>query len=326
MHSDMALRKVLIYGATLAAAVTCLWPQVASTRAEDRSTYTLGADDQIIISALRIEELSGKPYRVQPDGSLNLPMVGKVDAAGLTVAALEAQLVQRLKKYYLQPEVTVTITEFRSQPVSVLGCVGNPGVQQLQGRKTLIEVISAAGGPRTEAGPVVMITRELQWGRIPLPFAHDDPKGQFSQAEVSLRDLLNGRDPSQNIPMRPDDVVTIPPGAVVYVMGEVKRAGGFVIGMRKSISVLEAYEMADGSGPKASLGKAWILRGSDDPGGMRVREPVDIKKILDGKAHDVALRPSDALYVPNSLAKSATIRAIETAIQLGVGIMMYTRF
>jgi polysaccharide export outer membrane protein len=322
VYSEARLRNILCCLLGAFAILACLRAQTV-TKAEDRSTYTLGPDDQIVIRATHADEISEKPFRVQPDGCLNLPLIGKVEAGGLTLAEVEQVLTVKLKKYYVDPMVSVAITEFRSQPVSVLGAVAVPGVQQLQGRKTLIEIISAAGGPRTDAGPVIKITRDLQWGKIPLPFAHDDPKGKFSLAEVSLRDLLDSRDPTQNIAMRPDDVVTVPPGLVYYVMGEVKRPGEFVLGTRKSISVVEAYAMAMGPGPKAAPNKARILRGSDDPGGMREQIPVDVKKILAGKERDVALKPTDILYIPTNVAKNTAIRAVETAVQVGMGVMIY---
>jgi polysaccharide export outer membrane protein len=107
-------------------------------------------------------------------------MIGEVAADGLTVPELEADLSGRLKQYYIDPQVTVTVTEFRSQPVSVVGAVTNPGVHQLEGHKTLLEMLSMAGGPRPDAGSFVRVTRDLQWGRVPLPNAHDDPVGHWS--------------------------------------------------------------------------------------------------------------------------------------------------
>src|SRR4029077_18858405 len=96
------------------------------TNPESLSTYELGPEDQIVIRALHCEEISDKPFRIQPDGFINLPLVGQVKAGGLTVSALEIELQNRLKKCYVNPETTVTISEFRSQPVSVVGSVTNP--------------------------------------------------------------------------------------------------------------------------------------------------------------------------------------------------------
>ena len=163
---------------------------------EKRSTYLLGPDDQIVIRALHAEEISDKPFRIQPDGNIRVAMIGEVAADGLTVPELEADLSGRLKQYYIDPQVTVTVTEFRSQPVSVVGAVTNPGVHQLEGHKTLLEMLSMAGGPRPDAGSFVRVTRDLQWGRVPLPNAHDDPVGHWTIAEVNLKELLENRSPT----------------------------------------------------------------------------------------------------------------------------------
>ena len=292
--------------------------------AVERSTYVLGPGDQIVIRALHAEEISDKPFRIEPDGTLNLPLIGRVQAAGKTLAGLETDLRTRLGAYYLQPQVTVTVTDLRSQPVSVLGSVANPGVQQLDGRKTLLQVISAAGGLKPDAGQVVRITRRMEWGRIPLPTAHDDPGGQFSIAEVNLHNLLDSRDPSQNIEIRPEDVITVPQGSIVYVIGEVKKPGGFVIGARSNITVLEALSMAEGLGTRASPGHARILRPPEgQDGGSRTEVAVNLTRILAGKDPDVALKPADILLVPNSTAKSASIRSIEAAIQIGTGLAIW---
>lgn len=293
-----------------------------SSKPEQRSTYVLGPDDQITIRALHCEEISDKPFRIQPDGYLNLPLVGSVKVAGLEIPALEAKLQQLLKTYYVDPEVTVTVTEFRSQPVSVVGAVTNPGVQQLQGRKTLLEIISAAGGTKPDAGPVVTITRRAEWGRIPLASAHDDAEGKYSVADVPLKDLIEGRNPAENILIRPDDVISIPPADLVYVLGEVKKAGGFVLGTRRSMSVLEALSMAEGLQPRAAPGKARILRAAE-ASEDRQPELINVSRIMAGKAPDVTLRPSDILLIPNSSAKSITARSMEAAIQIGTGLLIW---
>lgn len=297
---------------------------VAAPSAAPRSTYVLGPDDQIVIRALHAEEISDKPFRVESDGYLNLPLIGRVQGSGKSVSALEAELQKRLGAYYLNPQVTVTVTEFRSQPVSILGAVANPGVQQLQGHKTLLQVISAAGGLKPDAGQVVQITRRMEWGRIPLADAHDDPSGEFSIAEVRLRNLLDSRDPTQNIEIRPDDVISVPQGSIVYVIGEVKKPGGFVVGTRANITVLEALSMAEGLGARAAAGRARILHSPDGAdGGNRTEVPINLTRIMAGKAPDVVLQPADILVVPNSAAKSATIRSIEAAIQIGTGLAIW---
>jgi polysaccharide biosynthesis/export protein len=321
------VRVLLTCALAFLGAGACAWGQTSpppEEAATSRSTYVLGPDDQIVIRALHAEEISDKPFRIEPDGYLNLPLVGRVEASGRSVGTLESDLRTRLEAYYLKPEVTVTVTELRSQPISVIGAVANPGVQQLQGRKTLLQAISAAGGLKPEAGQIVKITRRIEWGRIPLATAHDDPGGQFSIADVNLRGLLDSRDPSQNIDMRPEDVISVPPGSVIYVIGEVKKSGGFVIGTRPNLTVLEALSMAEGLSVRAAPGHARILRPPENQdGGDRQQIPINLTKILAGKSPDVILKPADILLVPNSAAKSVSIRSIEAAIQIGTGIAIW---
>src|ERR1051326_6454260 len=98
---------------------------------ELRSTYLLGPDDQITIHALDAEELNDKPVRIDMSGHIRLPLAGRIQASGLTVEQLEAAIAASLKKYINAPEVSVSVVESRSQPVSVIGSVKTPGVQQL---------------------------------------------------------------------------------------------------------------------------------------------------------------------------------------------------
>ena len=86
-----------------------------------RSAYVLGPDDQITIRALDAEEISDKPLRVDMSGFIRLPMVGRLKASGLTIEQLENELASRLKQFIQEPEVAVSVVEFRSQPVSIIG-------------------------------------------------------------------------------------------------------------------------------------------------------------------------------------------------------------
>src|SRR5229473_4210863 len=114
--------------------------------AGELTPYVLGPDDEIMIRAMDAEEISEKPFTIDSSGLLNLPMLGRVQAAGLTVVQLESVLVTRLKQFVWEAQVAVTVTQYLSKPVSVIGAVNAPGVQQLRTRKTLVDVLSLAGG------------------------------------------------------------------------------------------------------------------------------------------------------------------------------------
>jgi polysaccharide biosynthesis/export protein len=278
--------------------------------------YVLGPNDQVTVHALDAEEISDKPYRVSASGDLTFPMVGRVKAAGLTVEELEAALVKALQEFIREPRVAVSVTEFHSQPVSVIGAVTNPGVLQLQGTKTVIEVLSMAGGVRNDAGATINITRKAEWGLLPLPGAKLDPSGQFSTAEIKVKDVLGAGNPEQNILIRPNDVISVPRSQVVYVLGAVKKAGGFSMNERDSLSVLQALSLAEGFERTAAPQQAKILRLK--PGATRRSEmPVNIEQISSGKAEDVPLQQDDILFIPDSKGKRAVFRSLEALVTIG---------
>ena len=255
-------------------------------------------------------------------GSLRLPLIGKIHAAGLTPAELEAVIKREMKRFVKDPDVIVTPLTFRSQPVMVLGAVTTPGTHQLEGRKTLFEVISSVGGIRPDAGHTILITRQKEWGRIPLPGCTEDATGEFYVAEVSIKSVMEAKNPVENVLIKPRDVITVPKVQVVYVVGAVKKSGGFALGEARSMTVLQALAMADGLDRLAAPKNARIMRVS--PGGnARTEIPVDVKKIFDGKGNDVALGAEDILFIPNSGKKAAALRTVEAMIGIGSGIAIY---
>jgi polysaccharide export outer membrane protein len=296
----------------------------ATGASKDPSAYVLGPADVITIQALDVDEISNKPIWIDTNGFINLPLVGRLKAAGLTVQELEAQLNAQLKAFVKEPHAVVAITEFRSQPVSVLGLVNTPGVLQVQGRKNVLEVLSMAGGIRPEAGRVAKITRRLEYGEIPLPGATTDASGQFSVADLRLKALVEGTSPEQNIQVLPHDVISIPKADILYVVGEVKKPGGFVMGDRRP-TVVEALAMAEGLLPDADRSKIELLRLIPGQDG-RTRTQLKLDKILSGKEADVALQAEDILVFPNSMKRVIKRRVAETALQTITSVAIWGGF
>jgi len=290
------------------------------------ATYVLGPGDQVTVQLTPSgEEVNGKLWRIDEAGDLTVPMAGTVHAGGLTTHGLASVLTERYRVYFRSPQVIVSVSEMRSQPVSIMGAVNAPGVHQLQGRKTLIEVLALAGGLRGDAGYRVKITRRSEWGPIPLPGAIADKDG-VSVAEVALRGLMEAVDPSQNIAIMPDDVLTVPVADMIYVIGDVHKSGGFVLGERRQISVLEALALSEGLGPTARSDAARILRVNDQANGgadSRTELPVNIKKILAGQATDVAMQSNDILFVPVNGAKRLGLGALQQMVTVGTGLAIY---
>jgi polysaccharide export outer membrane protein len=286
--------------------------------------YVLGAGDQVTVHALDVDEFSDRPVRIELSGDLRLPLAGRIRASGLTVEQLEKEIAARLRTYVKEPQVSVSVSEFRSQPVSVLGAVASPGVHQLQGRKTLFEILSMAGGLRQDAGHSIKITRRGEWGRIPLATAAEDSSGAYTVAEVSVASVIGAKNPQENIFVCPYDVVSVPRADMVYVIGAVKRAGGFVLNEKENMTVLQALSLAEGLDRAAAPKSAKILK--PNPGAAsRTEVLVDLRKIIAGRSADVPLNADDILFVPTSMAKSATVRGLEAALQIGTGIVIWRR-
>ena len=297
-------------------------PVVQPVSAAAPTDYILGADDQLSIWALEAEDISNRPITIETGGFINLPLIGRIQAAGLTVRQLESDIAKKLATYIKEPKVAVGVTEFRSQPVSVIGAVTNPGVHQIRGKKTLVEVLSLAGGLRQDAGYVLKITRRVEWGPIPLPGATKDASELYTVAEVPLKGIIDAVNPNENIQIRPNDVISVPKGDLVYVIGEVTRAGGFILNERKQMSVLQALAMAGGLTPAAAGQSAKLLRptaGSD----QRTEIAIDLKKILGSKAEDFNMRADDVLFVPTNISKKAAVRAAEAAVQALTGAVIW---
>jgi polysaccharide biosynthesis/export protein len=289
------------------------------------STYFLGPDDQIIIQGPEMDEVVNKPYRVDPDGYISVPMLGRIKAGGMTIGDFETELNKAASKYVRSPQLVASVAEFHSQPISVVGAVNQPGAQQLQGKKTLMQVISMVGGFRTDAGNTLTITRELQWGKLPLPNATTDPTGKYSTAEVSIPELLQEKTPQFNILIKPNDVITVPVSETVYVVGDVHKAGGFLLGEHKDMTVLQAVAMAEGINSTSDSKHSRIIHHAADAS-LRSETPVNVKMILAGKAEDVPLNGGDILFVPGSLSKKAGVRTVEAVIQTATGMAVWGRF
>jgi polysaccharide export outer membrane protein len=324
---------LLVLFGTLSAAGQSVSTQSASTtepapvaktgcNTEVRSTYLLGADDELQISGPELDENANKSVRVDGEGDIQVPLVGRVHVAGLTVQQAEKELNKRLSKYIKNPQAALDVKELRSQPASVLGAVNTPGVHQVSGRKTLLEMISMAGGIRPDAGYSIRITRQVEWGCIPLPGATLDASGRYSVAQVNLQDIMSAKRPEENIQILPKDVVTVPKAELIYVTGAVRKSGGFILGEQETMSVLKAVSLAEGLGTAPDPRHARIVRNIGD---QHTEIPVDLKALLQGKGKDVTMQGNDILFIPDSTGRKVALRIMEGAIQAGTGLAIYRR-
>jgi polysaccharide export outer membrane protein len=294
---------------------------VPSATPTNVTSYVLGPEDSITVRVFAADDIPDKPVQIDNDGSVTLPMIGQVHASGLTVEQFQAHLVTAYKKFFKDPQVTVQVNDFRSQPVSVAGNVTTPGVVQLRGNRNLMEVIGQAGGLRADAGDTVLITRNLNEGPIPVAGAFTDSTGKYSVAHIDIRAVMSGKDPEGNILIKPHDVITIPRARMVYVLGNVTRPGGYVMTENETMSLTQALALAGGWDHSASLSGARVLRA--DGGSAREQIPANVKKIMENKAPDLQMRPDDIIYIPNSLTKQVSARGVEAAIGIGTGLLIW---
>lgn len=307
------------------ARVLLLWVAVIALCGDTSSfaapqTYRFGPEDTFVVRGPDIEEIADKPFKVDPSGSVTLPMVGSLKVAGLTVSELEAQINARLKKYINNPAVSVSVTDVKSHPVSVFGSVTTSGVYQVQGGKSLVEVLSLAGGLRNDAGNMLTVTRPVENGSLPLPGAALDPTEAFWVAKVNVGKLLTAERPEHNIQLQANDVVSVQKADVVYVIGNVNRAGAIPLVGR--LTVTEALAKSEGLQKSASRKNVRILR---QVAGTAQRDEIriDFQKVLNGKAEDQELRANDIIVIPNNISRSAALRTLEAAVQIGTGLIIW---
>jgi polysaccharide biosynthesis/export protein len=308
----------------------------------------IGPDDMLEITVFEAPELN-HTLRVSANGEISLQLLGEVKAGGLTPRQLELVLQELLRRTYMNdPHVGVFVRELQSHPVSVVGAVKRPGVFQIRGTRTVLELLSMAEGLADDAGDTVLVMRGASFpgassrentGQKPQldatvslpirdaplasrPTAVPQQDGASQIEEVNLKRLLESDDPAFNIPVHPGDIVKVPRAGIVYVVGEVKKPGGFVLRSNENISVLQALALAEGLTRTSLKSQARIIR-TDQSTDKRTEIPVDLGKILANKAPDPLLQPKDIIFVPDSSAKSAFYRGAEAVLSTATGVAIY---
>jgi len=302
----------------------------ASARQGD---YIIGPGDLLGIEIFDVPELS-REVRVSETGFVAIPLLPvQVLAGGLTPFQLQAKLAELLQVNGLvtHPQITVTVKEQHSAPITVIGAVKTPLTLQAVRQMNLLQALSQAGGIADDAGSKVLITRKLTLPAPDSTTADSEPKdkakassvqgpsGPENTITIDINDLLDSGDPKYNIPLLGGDVITVPRGGVVYAVGAVEHPGGFVMQSdRQQLTVLKVLSLAGGLTGTAKGANAVILRQA--PGSsQREQLPVDLKKILALKTEDLSLRQNDILYVPDSTGKHALRRSAEVAIAIATG-------
>ncbi|UCE40722.1 MAG: SLBB domain-containing protein [Candidatus Aminicenantes bacterium] len=251
--------------------------------------YKIGAKDLLEIRVIGHEDAS-TTVRVSEGGKISMPYLKEVEVAGLTGIELEQKLVTLLGQGYFQnPQVSVFIREYRSNIVSIMGAVRNPGEYELLGRLTLMDLISKAGGPTGEEGKEIIIFRRLN--------------GESTSLKISRDGLLYEGDPDLNVPLHPGDVINVQIDRMVhiFVTGEVRNPG--MLEVRKSelpnFTLLKAIAQAGGFAERGSKSGVKIIRRNEE--GRERTIKVNVKEIEKGKRPDLKLQEGDVVIVPESI-------------------------
>ena len=261
--------------------------QTQAARDQFVRAYRIGPGDLLEISVFEVAELS-QTVRVSEDGSITLPLIGRVIVEGLTQEGVVQKLTELLQaKYVKNPQVTIFIKEYKNQQVSVLGAVTTPGNYELVGRRNLLQIISMAGGLSDTAGNEVFILRE-------------GPDGGTSSITIDLKDLLVNRNQELNVPIEPNDIINVPVDREirVFVMGRVNQPGPITAKLSEGITLLRAIAGAGGLAEGAKSTAITIQR--KDRTGKETRFKVNLKDIIKGKKMDMRLQEGDTVIVPES--------------------------
>ena len=291
------------------------------------SDYAIGPEDVLRVDVFDVPELTGLVLRVANDGTIAPPLLGHVKAAGMTPSELRRELETLWGKKYLQnPQVSVFVAEFHAMPVSVVGAVEKPGLYPMTAPRSLIEMISQAGGlakkTTAAAGPTVMITRQGGFGDL------QPTEGMRfiaqNKLEIDLHKLLYSNESGLNIEIKPRDIISVSRADIVYVTGRgVLKPGGFVLEDRDNVTVFQALAMAGGVTSNAKKHDARIIRRQAD--GSRTEIPVDLDKVLKGQTPDLTLAANDILFVPDSAQKAALKKGAEAIVGTLSGLLIYGR-
>jgi polysaccharide export outer membrane protein len=286
---------------TLATLLVCFavgsWGQGFS----DPSLLTLGPGDLINVEVFDVPELK-QEIRISDTGEAQLALLGKVHLAGMTVTEAQQLLAARLQaeRFVVAPQVSLFVREYATQNVSVSGEVRKPGVYQMLGPRTLLQLVAEAGGLTETASPKVLV--------------------RHVSGEEELIDATDANPAWRSKLLRPGDTVVMRRAGIAYLVGDVARSGGYLMQDGGTLSVAQLVALGGGTLHTAKASHAKLVRKSGD---RRQEIELDVPQILRGRAPDLQLQADDILFIPNSAWKNATNR-LANITQMTAGAAIYT--
>jgi len=281
-------------------------PPLAGTQSASPMPAPIAPGDFLDVSEVHTPEFHSA-VRVSPSGTVTLPMIHEVQVGGMdeqaAAHAIEAALVAQ--GMLLHPQVSVLVTSYAGQDVSVLGEVVRPGVYPYTLHHRLLDLISAAAGLAPNAGRLVNV------------FHRDDAQTpHLTVLDPSGTDTSTDHNPE----LAPGDTVQVSRAGLVFVVGDVQRPGGFSVDPAQGLTVVQALSLAWGPTQNAAMSKAILIR---EQKGGRTLTSLNLKRMLHGQEPDQLVRDRDILFVPDSAAKNLWNRTVESAIQSAIGVTIY---
>jgi polysaccharide export outer membrane protein len=261
----------------------CLVLGFHAAAAQSAGDYVIGPQDVLSITVFDQADLGGK-YSVELDGSFTFPLIGRVQAGGMTIRDFESELKKRLADgYFRNPQVTVAIEQYRSQRVFVTGEVRNPGAYALTGDMTLIEALAKAGSTTQYASDKVLVVRGGKGGQAGGAAVVDGADGRET-VRMNLQRLQSGAAATENLDLRDGDTIYVARAELTYVLGQVKSPGSYPI--RSDTTVLQALSLAGGVTPTGAMNRTRIVRARNGT-----------KTEIKAKLTDI-VQPGDTILVP----------------------------
>ena len=267
----------------------------------------IGARDLITIQVYDSPELS-RSVRVEADGFIRMPMLKQhIRAEGMMPAELETVVAQELAEEGLlvEPLVTITVAEYNSRPISVAGAVRTPLTFQASGPVTLLEAITRAGGLANDAGSEILISKSQE---VP-----DGEPTSLTQ-RIPVKALIDAAAPDANIKLTGGEEIRVPDAGKIFVVGNVRKPGSYVVQDGSESSVLKMLAVAEGLAPYAGK-EAFIYR--REASGSKNEIQIDIGKIMARKTPDATLLANDVLYIPDNRGKRLGLAIIEKMVMFG---------
>lgn len=246
----------------------------------------IGARDVLDIRVFQDPSFNTPHATVTDDGLITIPTLGKIEVTGLTPSQLEQRLKSLLEaKYLAKAEVSVSVIEAGSKPISVIGAVMRPGRIPATGNMNLIQALTNAGGLANGYGKDLIVLRT-------------GTNALTEQIAIDIDDLLIRGNADLNIPLRSNDVINVSAEQpiLVYVVGEVMRPGKVSFRRSQNPTLLQAIADSGGTTDRASK-KVSVKRMVN---GKEKTTPYDLRRIMSGKNPDVPLLDGDTIIVQES--------------------------